>query len=923
MRKFLLISQLFALCLFVSAAAHGTYLYEWSEDRFMAGNNDGLSQMLPFKDHLYNQYTSGEFFYSTQFGLGSGTLGWMSYYFATSLFFIATVFVFFLLETAGIIPAPDVLFWAQAAVFISIVRLAAVLSIAFLVFRYMQFNRIPSFLGACVYAISGMYFSHATYWEFFADAYMWLPLLLLGAEKIFRENRSGWFILAVAVSMFDNFYFAYINLLVTALYILIRLILPLTKNETPRRIAVFKFLIAGLIGAGISTVSFVPAAYSFLNNYRPPYAHKIPWFDWVDNILFTSSYLVLPAAFVLMLFAVPLYRSIQFRFFTLLVLIGVLLHYSPIMASAFNGFSAPQYRWEYFVSFAAGGAVAAGFSNLAWLKIQHVAVAGTIGLSAYALFAAIDPDRDVSLPFLILLFGLALSIFFLYTRELQKNSKKGQLIILLILLIVVLISGFQFAWAIAENRFDIRLPLYLTVTGFALGTFLLFAKTVKEKTNAAYLAAFVVIILIVAANGFQYAVLVTSGNTHKVSKELITGADYDDPEIHRLLAAIEERATDSVYRVEWMESQRNNTPIVQNFRGLSAYSSILNDKVVLFYLEDLEIDMARESVSRITTLGKRANLHSLLKADYVILRPNNKNVPAGFEQILADENFAVFENRFPLPFVRAVDTVYSEKDLADKPVLLREHAMLQGVVLPNSVNPSPLPPPPQKMSYNVAEENATYENGVLEVTGETGGLDLQLNEAVSPESDLYISFHLLNKAPDDGFTLEVNSYKTSRKWSGSVYKTYVDDLTIRIPADDTIRIRVPKGTYELTELEIYEEPYEVLQKEAEDQPSETPVEWTGSEIKAEYASAKKGDFLVLPIPYEIGWSAKVNGKKTEVMEANYAFSAIAADEGTNKIELTYRPPYFYRSLFLTCISLFAGFLFIRKEQRSKSEVNDI
>ena len=41
-----------------------------------------------------------------------------------------------------------------------------------------------------------------------------------------------------------------------------------------------------------------------------------------------------------------------------------MLHFSPIIASAFNGFSAPQYRWEYFLSLSAGGVAATGLQQI-------------------------------------------------------------------------------------------------------------------------------------------------------------------------------------------------------------------------------------------------------------------------------------------------------------------------------------------------------------------------------------------------------------------------------------------------------------------------------------------------------------------------------------------------------------------------------
>lgn len=162
----------------------------------MLGPNDGLSQMMPFKAMLYEQYTSGEFFYSPFFGLGSGTYSGLSYYFSTSIFFALTVNFFFIFGLLGVITEADILFWAHAAVFINIIKLALVLIVSYLVFRYMKFQPVPAFLGASIYGLSSMYFRHAVYWEFFADAYLWLPLLIFGIEKILREQRPGWFIAA-------------------------------------------------------------------------------------------------------------------------------------------------------------------------------------------------------------------------------------------------------------------------------------------------------------------------------------------------------------------------------------------------------------------------------------------------------------------------------------------------------------------------------------------------------------------------------------------------------------------------------------------------------------------------------------------------------------------------------------------------------
>lgn len=818
----------------------------------MAGEGDGLAQVLPFKKHLYDQYTEGEFFYSVFFGLGSGTFSGLSYYYSTSIVFILTVIAFYLLELIGVIQHPDLLFWAHAAVFISIFRLTAVLVITHLVFRYLQFARLPAFLGAAVYGLSVMYFRHTVFWEFFADAYLWLPLLVLGTEKIFRERKPGWFIFAAAISMIDNFYFAYINFILIGIYLLFRFFMPLEENESGRKKALSVFVISGLMGAGISAISFIPAVYAFFNNHRPSFPYEVAWFDLSDSILFTSRFVILPAITVFLLFAFPLYNDRRFRFFAVLVIAGVILHYSPVMASMLNGFSAPRYRWEYFLSFAAGGVAAAGTSRLSMMKGTSVVKAGLFSAVAYLVFAAVDQQL--------------------------------------------------------EGRFFV----FLAIIGAAFFSFMLFRRAAAKNTSRelAVLCTGIVLVLTLFSNSYQQAMITATDELEQVTDEFIQGPHYNDPEIRRLLVKIEEREGDSFYRIDWMEGYRNNIPLVQDFRGVSAYASLLNEELLRFYLYELEIDMGRESISRYATLGRRANLHSLLKTDYVILEQDNQNVPYGFRKVESSDQFAVYENQNRLSFVRGPTDVFSEKQLENEPILRREQAMLSGVILKNPENPSPLPSLPEKLSFAAQETKSTYDQGILEVTGETGGIDLLLDKPVPSQNDLYVSFHLEHLAPDDGFPLLVNSYRTTRKPNKSLYRTYVDDLTIRVPGDEKIRIRMPKGTYKLTEIAVFEENYGLLRAEAEENQVAEQIEWNGSRLHAQYNNDSGADFLTLPVPYEKGWQAKVNGIETEVLEANYAFVAVPAKEGDNKIVLTYRPPYWHLSFDISFFSILLAIVYI-------------
>ena len=823
----------------------------------MIGIDDGASQMMPFKKLLYEQYSHGEFFYSFDFGIGSGTYSELSYYFSTSIVFLVTAATVFVLESIRVIESTDVLFWANAAVFISIARLAFVLFITTRLFRYMGISMLAAYTGAAFYGLSVMYFRHTVYWEFFADAYLWLPLLILGVEKVFREHKPGWFLLAVSISLIDNFYFAYINFLLAAIYILARLFLPLAAQEISKWRAIGTFLSYGILGFGISAISFVPAVYAYLNNHRPAFQEEIEWVDLTDNVLFTSRYIVFPAIFLLLLAIPTFYRNRLFRLFAALALVGAALHFSPLAASLFNGFSAPQYRWEYFIALMIGGAAAAGLERLGQITLRQLAAASVFALLAYAAAIWIDDSFEMD------------------------------------------------SW----QTFFAAVSLPATIG--LLAAIIRWPRPILHYTLAAYLVASAALF----ANLYQADTILEKGRIKNVNLELLTSDGYDSPEIRGLLDKIHAQETDPMYRIDWMEDVRNNTPIVQDFRGLSAYSSILNKNLLYFYLYDLEIDMGRESVSRYASLGNRANLHSMLQGKYTILEKGDPNVPYGFEELAASANYIVYKNTNGLPFARSASEVYSEKALARSHPLVREHAMLSGIVLDGEDTvPPPVSAENQLKHYQIQEQAAVYSNGMLEIKGENGGIDLTRENGTLSSGDIYVSFHLENLSPSDGFFLSVNGYDTSRKANDSIYRTYVDDLTIRVPADDKVQIRLPKGEYRMTALQVFEESYEMLEAQAQKPSNSSNIEIDGSKVLLDYDNNEEDAYLLLSIPYERGWSATVNGEKAQVLKANYAFSAVPLEIGVNKVEFTYRPPFFTLVSVITLVSMLTGIflVFFRK-----------
>ncbi len=67
--------------------------------------------------------------------------------------------------------------------------------------------------------------------------------------------------------------------------------------------------------------------------------------------------------------------------------------------------------------------------------------------------------------------------------------------------------------------------------------------------------------------------------------------------------------------------------------------------------------------------------------------------------------------------------------------------------------------------------------------------------------------------------------------------------------------------------------------------------------------AGDGGMLVTSIPYDMGWTLKVDGQEQEIQElTGGVFISVALDEGIHEIELSFRPPGLIAGLVITAAS---------------------
>lgn len=174
---------------------------------------DGLKQMIPFQIYLIQHAKLFTMFYDIDFGLGGDYFSDLSYYYATSPF--AWIGIVFVLAYQFFSQSQDLLNTVLTnQIVIAIFKCACIIFITYLLLLKYHLNRVLAFAGSILYAWSTVYYYFTFTWSFFSDVMFYLPLALLGIERLFTQKKPTVLIIAIAITITSNFYFTYYQFII-------------------------------------------------------------------------------------------------------------------------------------------------------------------------------------------------------------------------------------------------------------------------------------------------------------------------------------------------------------------------------------------------------------------------------------------------------------------------------------------------------------------------------------------------------------------------------------------------------------------------------------------------------------------------------------------------------------------------------------
>lgn len=850
------------IALILAIFGHSFYIYRFLKDgTIFTGPNDGLEQMLPMQLYLYQKFIKGELFYSMDFGLGGDYFTDLSYYYSTNIIYYINIIFVWILDLFFNFKTNSITFWAKNAFYVSIFKSALAISISYLYFRKIRLNDTSAMLAAFLFVISAIYFRFTLYWSFFSDVFIFLPFMLLGIEYFIQNKKRSIFIIAVALIFINNFYFAYYHLLAGLIYFIARNIFRSKYDDVLRRKQWLHFVIMSIIGILISSMFFFYGVKSFLQNERAPYKAGIPLFDPFDQNanIFYDNYLVIVLFLALQaLFTFKLYDSYFYRFFSVMSIIFMCLSFTPFIDSVFNGFSAPQKRWHYLISFFTSGLIGMYIMRFRTISIKQYLLSIVPGIlivftSHFMIHKAVSWIYIIPIIIIIGLFVLIV------------KDKKQQQMLYIAMIIMILI----FNWDIirVHNKLDNYNP------------------GINDRAKMSYIESSV----------------------------------YDSPLQQHIIDQLKRKTKDDE-RIDWRVLEQDNTPMYQGFKGVSLYSSIFDGALVDFYFKDMKINLKEESVSRYSTFQSRSNLESLFNVKYLVRKAYQTDVPENFKLIQNDGKYKVYENTKPIPFVRITDKFVNTNDVSE--IIDREHAMIEGIISEDEPTSYPFKNNKNlidKVQVKTSGSNWLAQNEKLKVDPPSGGLIIEIPKDLQQKyKDFYLDMHVEIISPITNHQINVNKYANNRLFQTSKYRTHYDDLLYRVKSSERgkILIGLTPGTYKLKINGIYGEDYRHLNN------ADKAIDYTfkdeGNKMTIRLKSSKDGT-MVVPIVYREGMKAYVDGQKTEVKRGNYIMSTIPVTKDTKEVVLKYTPPYFYLMILLSLLGIMLAVLYIKFTRLTNDE----
>ena len=736
---------------------------------------------------------------------------------------------------------------------------------------YFKQRLVYILIGAVSYSFCG-YSLFAVRHPLFLAPMIFLPLLVIGTERILKGEKSILFAGVVFLAVISSLYFACMLAVLILIYILVRFFCVYNQGLKSFFHIIKRVLLWGGTGVMLSGFVLVPTLLQMLGTGRigrdvgSLWAYSLETYQkFFTGFLVTPidqyywnrfGFPVLSVPAVLLLF-LHKEKSKQQRSLKILFIVMTMLICSPAFTYMMSGFNMVSARWIFAYSLCV-----AAVNMVALPKLQTsnkgtlLAVAGaTIAYVILCVFV-VHPKYSYKEPLILLL--LALILF----AVCYLNEKNGRKLIALYCCLLTLVSvNYSAFWQYDQDRLNL-------ISDFVD----------KNEVYSIYEAG-------------QYHAL---GESDVIAK---------DEDFFKVSASN-------------LDNAESSMAFFKNLNGFSFFSSsIINS----YKRTENSIEIIQRSLNnRKLGIDGRAPILSLFNVKYDVVR-GNAPIPYGFKEVDRVNKDIILENLHFLPVGYTYDICMDRGAFDRLSPIEKQEAMLQAVVLGDGAEQTQVCEEPNLLSEKMpikitVADGISWKDGTLKVKKENATLTLSFEGLA--EADTYlrvVNLDLTRGSSTRKWNLTVSTEDTSTyaRFSADGYlysngaKNQVLYLGNSPDGYTTCTLTFPqKGTFILDDLEIWCQPMDHYADQIEAlraEPLENiEINWRGLTGTVDLSTDK---IICFGIPYETGWSVYVDGEKRELMQANIGLMAVELDAGFHEIELKYWMPGLTTGIVLSCVGL--------------------
>ncbi len=779
---------------------------------------------------------------------------------------------------------------------------------------HFQKGRIATLIGSLTYAFCGYGLSVAIAHPSHIIPMVVLPVMLLGLDKIITQKKPVLFIFAVALTAISTSYFLYVTSIFLPFFVILRFFSLQIDHSFKNLVRlILRSVGAYLLGLGLAAVIFLPAILGLISSTRisndtslpnllffdfPYYRDQViglvsPLRGWLTLNLNMVGFGII-SAIALMFSQKPDYRYLKIGLLICLAFLVI-----PFGGYLTNGFSYVNQRWTFVFSFLISFSTVLVFSSASSHSRRTIA-GGIVFLILYGTMALTAPDKSEY----YWVFGLViltvsfLLLLVLQDRCLQRIFKKQDL------------ADFQKVRSFV-------FPLFVTIN-LILNAYFLFSPEHRNLVRN-YFNKGEALSMIQSASVNAAIPLVDEG-FYRINS-------LDTSEIKRL--------------PDKYDIYVQNQSLVLNYPGVQVYSSVLNPVVsdALKVLEDSQL----VSNLNINGLDTRTFLESLAAVKYFTLEPEDSEyAPYGFElSKTVDVNgkpIQVFINRYALPLGYTYSSYITQAEYDQLPAIQKQEALLQSAVIEGETNLVKKGEPvftSQPLKYTITAMNGLhYRDGVITVDRRNATMRIKF-EGVR-NSETYLRFKDFNISSNNielatvyittGSSEKYLSVLAPRYRYGLVNGDYLVNLGYNLTKVKFATLVFPTmGTYSLAGIEVFAQPMKRYPQQVKAL-SQEPLENIRVGINKVTGSVNlsKNKILCFSLAFSPGWSARVDGIKTDLMRVNDMFLGLPLTAGQHEIELTYRTPGLLAGLIITLLTslTLAGYAIYKKFSVNHTDSTD-